>query len=512
MKHTVLVQDFLSGTAARLPDKVALICQGRRLTYAQIDDQSDRLAAALVKHGVKRGDRVAICLDNSAELVVSLFAILKAGGVFVIIDPASKRDKLVYMLHHSRTVALVCNDKSRLAGSSLLHDVPSLKFFISCGRLTNNLAIDAILNFDAIQSSFAPVRPPTSTIDLDPACLIYTSGTTGEPKAVVCDHSNMVFVAHSVIEYLHKVESDIVLNVLPLAFSYGLYQVLMTFQVGGTLVLENSFAFPAAILKQMESEKVTGFAGVPTIFGNLLRLDLSQYDLSRLRYLTNAAASLSPSHLLEIRARLPHVAFYSMYGQTETKRSLYLPPEQVAQRPDSVGIAIPGTEVWLEDAKGQRLGAGEVGELVVRGRHVMRGYWEAPAATAERFRPGPFPGERVCHTGDLFRMDAEGYFYFVARKDDIFKSLGRKVAPKQIEDVLCRLPGVVEAAVIGVPDQIMENRIKAFIVLGDVTLTEAQVIAHCRTHLEDYLVPKAVEFCPQLPKTDSGKIKKGGLL
>jgi long-chain acyl-CoA synthetase len=508
----VLVQDFLCDTAGRLPEKVALVCDGRRLTYAQIDSMSDRLACALNREGVRRGDRVVLHLGNSIEFVVSLFAVLKAGGVFVLVDPGAKRDKLVYILNHCRAFALVSEVRLKTREPSLRSAVPALKLWISCGQPAGGSASAAHLDFEDLKATFPPERPRQTNIDLDLACLLYTSGTTGDPKGVMCDHSSMVFVANSVIEYLRQSERDIILNVLPLAFSYGLYQVLMTFKIGGTLVLENSFAFPAMILQQMEREKVTGFAGVPAIFGSLLQMDLSQYDLSSLRYLTNAAAPLSPSHILEVRRRLPHVAFYSMYGLTETKRALYLPPGQLDLRPASVGIAIPGTEVWIENAEGARVRPGEVGELVVRGRHVMRGYWDAPAATAERFRPGPLPGERVCHTGDLFRMDEEGYCYFVARKDDIFKSLGRKIAPKEIEDVLCQLPGVVEAAVIGVPDPIMEHRIKAFIVLDGNLLTESQVAAHCRAHLADYLVPKSVEFCRELPKTDSGKIKKGSLV
>jgi acyl-CoA synthetase (AMP-forming)/AMP-acid ligase II len=177
--------------------------------------------------------------------------------------------------------------------------------------------------------------------------------------------------------------------------------------------LEKGFTFPAAILKRIQEERVTGFPGVPTIYAMLLKMDLSPYDLSSLRYLTNTAAALPPSHILEIRAKFPWATLFSMYGLTETKRTLYLPPEQLDKRPDSVGIAIPGTEVWIEDEQGQRLGSGEVGELVSRGRHVMRGYWGDSEKTAARFRPGSVPGERVCYTGDLFRMDDEGFMYFV---------------------------------------------------------------------------------------------------
>jgi acyl-CoA synthetase (AMP-forming)/AMP-acid ligase II len=324
------------------------------------------------------------------------------------------------------------------------------------------------------------------------------------------DHGNVVFAASSIISYLHNREDDIVIDLLPLSFDYGLYQVLMTFKFGGRLVLEPGFAYPPQVLQHIASERVTGFPGVPTIYSLLLRMDLSPYDLSSLRYMTNTAAALPPAHIIEIRERFPWVTLYSMYGLTETKRTLYLPPDQIDRRPGSVGIAIPGTEVWLEDEHGQRLGPDQVGELVVRGRHVMRGYWGDPELSARRFRPGPLPGERLCYTGDLFRMDSDGYLYFVARKDDMLKSRGEKIAPKEVENVLYALPGVYEAAVIGVPDPILGQAIKAFVV-SDGTLTEHDVLCHCRAHLEDFMIPQCVEFCAELPKTSSGKIKKSDL-
>jgi acyl-CoA synthetase (AMP-forming)/AMP-acid ligase II len=201
-----------------------------------------------------------------------------------------------------------------------------------------------------------------------------------------------------------------------------------------------------------------------------------------------------------------------MYGLTETKRTLYLPPEELERRPGSVGIAIPGTEVWLEDEDGNRLPPGSTGELVVRGRHVMRGYWEASEATAARYRAGSYPGERVCLTGDLFHMDSEGFLYFVARKDDIIKSRGEKVAPKEVETVLYDLPGVVEAAVVGVPDEVLGEAVKAVIVAADPGPGKREVLAHCRARLEDFMVPKYVEFRDSLPRTGSGKIAKRELV
>lgn len=327
----------------------------------------------------------------------------------------------------------------------------------------------------------------------------------------MCDHGNVVFAANAIISYLENTPDDIVINVLPLSFDYGLYQLLMTFRFGGRLVLEQSFAFPALTLEQIQRERVTGFPGVPTVFALLLRIDLSPYDLSSLRYLTNTAAALPITHIQQLRDTFSWARLFSMYGLTETKRTLYLPPEQLADRPGSVGIPIPGTEVWLEDDGGNRLGPGEVGELVVRGRHVMRGYWEDPEETKQRYRPGPLPGERVCYTGDLFRMDADGYFYFIARKDDIIKTRGEKVSPKEVENIFYTIPGVLEAAVVGIPDPIMGQAIKAFIVQDGTDLTESQVLAYCRMHLEDFMVPRCVEFVPGLPKTSSAKIKKKDL-
>ena len=504
----MLVHEFLTRSARRLPEKVALVCGERRLTYRELDGMSNRLAQALADGGVERGDRVALHLHNTVEAVVGIFAVLKDGGVFVPVNASTKPAKLAYILNNCRAKALLIEARN-LEAMNAWETVPSLALAVVCGPKGD--AADArIRSFDAIQSECPATELPIVHIDLDLACLIYTSGSTGEPKGVMCDHSNVDFASSSILSYLEGCEEDIVLSVLPLSFDYGLYQLLMTFKIGGTLVLERTFMYPNLILQRIQDERPTGFPGVPTVFAMLLRKDLSQYDLSSLRYLTNTAASLAPSRILDIQAAFPGATLYSMYGLTETKRTLYLPPEQLTQRAGSVGIPIPGTEAWIEDESGKRLGPGETGELVVRGRHVMRGYWESPEATAQRFRPGPLPGERLCYSGDLFRTDEEGYFYLISRKDDIIKCRGEKVAPKEVENVLHMLPGIT-AVVVGVPDPTAGEVVKAFIVPNGATLTEAQVIAHCRAHLEDFMVPKFVEFRTELPLTSSGKISKLGL-
>ena len=507
----MLVQDFLQLSAERHPQKTALICADRRLTYAEIESAANRLAHTLIAAGVQRGDRVVIFLPNSVETVIAIFGVLKAAGIFTVINYTTKREKLAYILNNCQATGLITTKRKATLATELWDELPTLKFTVITGTGTVSDARVRQYAFENFLRYLSDERPACPTIDLDLACLIYTSGSTGEPKGVMAGHNNIVFASGSIITYLENVPSDIIINVLPLSFDYGLYQLLMTFRFGGTLVLEKSFAFPVTILKRMEAERVTGFPGVPTMFAILLQMDLSGYDLSSLRYLTNTAAALPPAHIRSLQSKFSGATLYSMYGLTECKRTLYLPPGQLDQRPGSVGIAIPGTEVWLEDETGQRVPPDAVGELVIRGSHVMRGYWADPAATARTYRPGPTPGERLLYSGDYFKMDEDGYLYFVGRKDDMIKSRGEKVPPKEIETVLYGIAGVAQAAVIGIPDPLLGQAIKAFIAVEGVSLTAKEVLRHCREHLEDFMVPQQVVFRDRLPVSENGKIMKKAL-
>ncbi len=505
-----LAQEFLESSARRLPEKTALVCDQRRITYAELDRMANRVANALRAQGVQSGDRVAIHLANSVEAVVAIFGVLKAGATFVPINPTTKYEKLAFILNHCGAVALFCaagaDGGSR--ARAIRAEVPSLKMLVCCGNENRPLCDRCATAFATIQEQHSAEQPPHINTDLDLACIIYTSGTTGHPKGVMCDHSNVLFAVQSITEYLHNEERDVVLNVLPLSFGYGLFQVFLMFSVGGTLVLERSFAYPLAIVQRFAEERVTGFPAVPTLFSMLLQMNLRACDLGSVRYLTNAAAALPLAHIKPLRALFPNARLYSMYGLTETTRALYLPPEQIDHHPNSVGIAIPGTEVWIEDELGNRVGPGEVGELVVRGRHVTRGYWNDDLATAKRFRPGDTDGERICYTGDLFWKSSDGLHYFVARKDDVIKSRGGKVSPREVEDVLYTLDSVIEAAVFGVPDPVLGHAVEAVLVMKDAPPTKARVLAHCRAHLDEFMVPRDVHFRHALPRTHSGKIKR----
>jgi amino acid adenylation domain-containing protein len=512
-----LLHDYLAASAARLPEKVALVCQGRRHTYAEIEGEANALAHALVARGVGRGDRVVVFMDNTFEAVVSFWAVLKADAVVSMVNPLTKADKLAYLLNDCRATALLTDAHLASVFGGAVARSPHLKAGVVVsgawaggpeGPTPHASWADALAGGDRS----AP--PRRRGIDVDLAAIIYTSGSTGDAKGVMLTHRNMLTAATSISAYLGVVEDEVILGVLPLAFDYGLYQMIMAFRQGARLVLERSFAYPARVLEVVVAERVTGFPGVPTIFALMAGMrSIGEYDFSAVRYVTNTAAALPVKHISMLCELFPKARVFSMYGLTECKRCTYLPPEDLARKPTSVGLAIPNTEIWVVDDKDRRLGPGEIGQLVVRGATVMRGYWEKPEATAQKLRPGPLPGELVLYTGDYCKFDDEGYLYFVGRMDDIIKSRGEKVSPKEVENAIVSIAGVREAAVIGVDDPVLGQAIKAFVVLEEGTsLTEKEVQRECQQRLENFMVPKHVAFVSDLPKTDTGKVKKTGLV
>jgi amino acid adenylation domain-containing protein len=520
----VLLDSSLRDSAARHPEKEALICGERRATYGELDGSVNALAHALRELGLTRQERVVIYFDNSVETVQGIFGAMRAAGVFVPVNPQVKGDKLAFILKDCQARVLITGVRnlrgieSDLAACPDLRDViladgdaaaaasPDMATLTAAGKRVHSLA--------ALLARFPTTAPPNPNISLDLASLIYTSGSTGVPKGVMLTHLNMVTAVTSLTTYLRNVPDDIILSALPLSFDYGLYQVLMAVRFGGTVVLEKQFVYPYKYIELVARERVTGLPIVPTITAILLNLkDLEQHDFSSVRYVTNTAQALPVHHIRRMRQVMPNARIYSMYGLTECKRVAYLPPELIDKKPTSVGVAIPNTEVWIEDEQGNRITTPEQpGELIVRGAHVMVGYWNRPEETARYLRPGRWPYERELRTGDLFRQDADGHLYFIARKDDLIKTAGERVGPRDVENVLYEIEAVKEAAVIGVPDDVLGSAIKAFLALRDgASLTEAEVIKHCQQRLERFKVPKHVAFVPELPKTPTGKISKKGL-
>ena len=464
------VNHLLEARAVDMPRKEALVCGAERYTYAQLDEHARRFASTLRAAGVRPGDRVAVCLENSADAVVAIFAALKAGAVFFVVNPHARPAHRSHLMSDSGATAVVERDAS---GQPVVTP------------LANSHQND----------------PEASSVGVDLAALVYTSGSTGTPKGVMLTHRNLTFAAQSISSYLHNTAEDVILSVLPLSFTYGLGQMTTAFYAGATLVLEPSFTYPRAVLDTMRRERVTGFPIVPTMATLLLQQDLRMHRLPHLRYITNAAAALPVAKIRKLRTAFPHAELFLMYGQTECQRAAYLPPELVDQYPDSVGIPIPGTSADVVD-----------GELVVRGPHVMSGYWNDAALTSKVLNRNLLTGEAVLHTADLFRTDANGLLYFVERRDDMIKIRGEKVAPRYIEEVIARLRGVSEVSVYGVPDDLSGEAIVASVRPADGSaLTADEVRRHCLAHLEPFMVPKVVDIRSTLPTSANGKVSRRAL-
>jgi len=507
-----LLRDGLIASVERHPEKDAVIVEGKSYTYAELYDASTRLANALIERGVQRGDRVAIYMDNTWPCIVSIYAVLLSGGVFFTINPQTKADKLEFVLNNSESKLLLTDSLLAKVYKQSLINTPLVKNVISSGKKLDDVELKdiSIENFDEVLSNNEPIDSPTDVIPNDLAALIYTSGSTGFPKGVMQTHQSMVFAAWSLIEYQRLSENDRILLVLPIAFDYGLYQLLMTIKLGATLVVERSFTFPVKIYQRMEEQSVTVFPAVPTIFAMMI----SAHKKKKLCFpsitrITNTAAALPADFIPYLQEIFPNALIYKMYGLTECKRVCYLEPELIDINPRSVGRAIPGTEVYLLSPEGKPVPAGEPGILYVRGPHIMAGYWKDPERSEKMLKAGDIPGERVLCTHDLFKMDEEGLLYFVGRSDDIIKTRGEKVSPVEVENILHGIEGIKEVGIIGIEDDILGQAIKAFVALESGSdLNDKKIKKYCLSHLENFMVPNEIIFIDKLPKTSNGKIDK----
>jgi len=506
-----LLREGMLAAAQRFPEKEALVVEGQSYSYGQLASAAMKLATALKERGLERGDRVAIYMDNTWPCIVSIYATLLAGGVFLIVNPQTKADKLEFVLDDSDAKFLMTDAHLQSVYTVAIDKSEKLTNVIASGSIANNPQLKMqVESFDAVIEASTVLDTPVEIIPNDLAALIYTSGSTGFPKGVMQTHQAMVFAAWSLIEYQRLTENDRIMLVLPIAFDYGLYQLLMAMKLGATLIVERSFTFPAQIYKRMEEQKATVFPGVPTIFAMMV----SSHKKKKLCFpsitrITNTAAALPADFVPYLKEIFPDALIYKMYGLTECKRVSYLEPELVDEKPTSVGKAIPGTEVYLLSPEGRPVPTGEHGILYVRGPHVMMGYWKRPDLTEKMLKPGKLPGERVLCTHDWFRKDEDGYLYFVGRSDDIIKTRGEKVSPAEVENILHKIEGVKEAAVIGINDDIFGQAIRAFLVVeAEFDLNDKKIKKECLAHLENFMVPRDVIFLGEMPKTPNGKIDK----
>jgi acyl-CoA synthetase (AMP-forming)/AMP-acid ligase II len=494
--------DYLEYNSEQRPDSIAITQGDRLVSYKEVVMSARALAKHLLDRGINQGDRVALLLENSPEYVFAYYAVLMVGGVVVGLNASAKYRELSAWLSHSEANYLIVDANhvefplllESFVGEVIVQNVEDKNFkkpvsFIEDLLSANIVGPEVYIKVNKMQA----------------AAIIYTSGTTGSPKGVTLSHNNLVKNTESIIKYLKLTEYDSVLNLLPFYYSYG-NSILHTHLVaGGNVVLQNNMLFPKLILDEIQKRSVSGFSGVASTYALLLnRANMSDYDLSSLRYVTQAGGPMPSANIEKIMEILPKAEFYMMYGQTEaTARLSYLPPELIVKKLGSIGIPIPGVQLEIRGSNGEITNPGEVGEIYAKGKNIMLGYWKDKKKTEETIING------WLKTGDLAHYDEDGLIYIDGRSSDMIKTGANRVSPKDIEEVICSINGVVEASAIGVPDEIMGQVIYVYVVLADkCDITKREILAHCKKELATYKIPKSIEFLEELPKTASGKVKK----
>lgn len=509
-----LVHHMLQSSVSRYPDKEALVHGSVRLTYREVSARVRGLATGLRDAGLQRGDRVGIYLDASIAQVVSILGVSQAGGVFVPANAALMPEQVAH-IGRDCSISVLITSSAKL--ESLLHvlqEIPSLRFLILVANGEAAAVPLPVLDFDAMTKRRGDTTPSDWAIEKDLAAILYTSGSTGKPKGVMLSHSNVMAGTTIVSSYLAITHTDRILAVLPFSFDAGLNQLTTALQQGGTLVLIN-FTFAKQIVEMLLKERITGLAGVPTVWSLLAQPNstMEKHTFPALRYITNTGGAMPQTVLKRLRAALPATSIVLMYGLTEAFRSTYLPPEELDLHPTSMGKAIPDTEILVLHEDGTLCKPGEVGELVHRGPTVSLGYWGNPEATNRVLKPNPLlppqigSEEKVCYSGDLVKMDEEGFLYYVGRRDTMIKSSGFRISPTEVEEVVFQTGKARHAAAIGVPDDLMGQAVKVFIVLREGEPWDgAAFLSFCAERMPRYMVPKYFEVLDELPKTSSGKV------
>jgi long-chain acyl-CoA synthetase len=501
------VGDVIRRSASKFPDKTALIFEGRQTSYGELNRRVNRAAHGLMRLGLRQGDRVAVLLHNGPEFIELYFACAKAGVVFVPVNNLLKARELVQIFTYVTPRALVFDEDFAELIRGILPELTFLEFPISLQESRGSQA-----TYEALLKAGAETEPEISITDSDLISIFLTSGTTGRPKGVMRTHRhdwiNMLSCALELgIRY-----DDRALLLFPF-YHVTFVDNMRHFLMANTVAIRREGGFEAReVLGLLSRERISICQFVPTMINALLQVDdLSGYDLSRFRLMPYAASPMPVELLKRAMQKFP-CQFVQMYGQTETgpattalrpeDHRLEGSPSEVA-RLASAGRPIVDYEVRIVDEAGRDVNVGEVGELIVRSEAMTSGYWELPEETARTIRDG------WLHTGDTCRFDEEGFVFIVDRKNDMIISGGKNIYPREIEEVLYTHEAVLEAAVIGVPDEYWGEAVKAFVVLKPgKQATAEEIIALCKQHLASYKKPKSVEFRPQLPKSPTGKLLK----
>ena len=514
---TELLHHLVRDTAQRAPSAVALVYREQTLDYRALWQLIDQAASGFARLGLKRGERLGIYLEKRIETVAAMFGAAAAGCVFVPINPVLKPRQVAYIMRDCNVRILVTSAQRAADLAQEFESCPDLAIVVLVdGEATAPGHGKTTLGWRDVLSR-GDAAPASRVIDTDMAAILYTSGSTGNPKGVVLSHRNMVAGAKSVSQYLENTPDDRILSVLPLSFDAGLSQLTTAFAVGARVVLLN-YLLARDVLRACAEHRITGMTGVPPLWIQLVELDWPAAASQSMRYFANTGGHMPRPTLDRLRAAMPKAKPYLMYGLTEAFRSTYLDPSEVDRRPDSIGKAIPNAEILVVRPDGALCAADEPGELVHRGALVSLGYWNDPERTAERFRPAPGQPAAIClpeiavWSGDIVRRDADGFLYFVGRRDEMIKTSGYRVSPTEVEEVVYATGLVGAAAAIGVPHpRLGQAIIVAATAPAEGKLDSEALLVQCRRNMPQYMVPLMIAERPTLPRNPNGKIDRKSL-
>ncbi len=521
MPDSTLLPELIACAAEGAPEAVALSYGAQSCRYGELQARVAACAAGLVGLGLQRAERVAIYLEKRIETVVASFGAPAAGAVFVPLNPLLKPEQVAFILQDCAVRVLITSpERLALLGDALAR-CPALRHVVVTDAPPAAAALPpgfALSGWDALLGG--PARAGHRVIDTDMAAILYTSGSTGKPKGVVLSHRNMVAGAKSVASYLGNHAGDTLLAALPLSFDAGFSQLTTAFHSGARVVLLN-YLLPRDVLKALEREQVTGLTAVPPLYIQLAGLDWPAAIGEQLRYFANTGGRMPRETLDALRKRVPKAQPFLMYGLTEAFRSTYLPPDEVDRRPDSIGKAIPNAEILVLREDGTPCAPEEPGELVHRGALVGLGYWGDAEKTAERYKllPAGTPGresglqlpEVAVFSGDTVRQDAEGFLYFIGRRDEMIKTSGYRVSPTEVEEILYATRLVGECVAFGVDHPVLGQSIQVIATApaGSAALDASALLAECRSRMPAYMVPAGVEAAAgPLPRNPNGKIDR----
>ncbi|MBI9099307.1 MAG: acyl--CoA ligase [Spirochaetaceae bacterium] len=504
------VHHLLEKASKDNPHKNAVWFKDKWYTYFELNKVADSIAYYLVEKKIRRGDRVAILHENSFYYIAAYFGILKAGGVVVGLNTETNSESLSYLLNDSDSKCVITQKKFNRFLISALKKCPNITDLVLTegeASLYDELADINVETINVIESRKTDALEIT-TIDIDLSEIVYTSGSTGKPKGVMLTHLNLVSNMRSICKYLRLTEDDRIMVILPFFYIYGKSLLLTHILKGASIVIDNSFVFPNKVLETMKKTEVTGFSGVPSTFMILLnRSSLKDTVLPKLRYVTQAGGSMAPAIQKEVVQAFSPAELFIMYGATEAAPRLsFLDPKFLFSKWGSIGVSVDNVDLLICDSEGNEVPQGEIGEIAARGSNIMKGYWKDPEETSKVLRHGMY------FTGDLGRMDEEGFFYVVGRTKDMIKVKGFRVGAKEIEEVILEVDGVHETAVIGVDDPILGEAILALIISKELDWSdETEIRRHLQSRLPPLKIPKYIEFRQSFPKNESGKILKAKL-